>query len=258
MLEAEVLRAESGRYAAPLVLVPGLWAGRDVWRPAASFLAHRGWECRLLDLRSLGGGLTERATALAEYAAAEPSPPVLVGHDVGGLVALAAARRVPVRALVLLAPLLPRGAAFRAIALRPRALPALVLGRRVVPPRGRAALALYAELPDGHRRQLLPESAALVLDVARGRVHTLPAEGTPTLMIAGGDDALAAPSAARSFAAGIGAELEEVAGAGHWLLLGPGWEGVVGLVHRWLVRRLGEPLLEYYQEAMAERDEEPD
>jgi hypothetical protein len=33
-----------------------------------------------------------------------------------------------------------------------------------------------------------------------------------------------------------------------------GWQGTVDLLHRWLVRRLGEPLLEFHAEAMAERD----
>ena len=44
------------------------------------------------------------------------------------------------------------------------------------------------------------------------------------------------------------------------MTLAPGaderFQATGGLIHRWLVRRLGESLLEYYAEAMAERDAE--
>jgi hypothetical protein len=34
------------------------------------------------------------------------------------------------------------------------------------------------------------------------------------------------------------------------------WQAHAGAVHRWLVRRLGDTVLELYAEAMAERDDE--
>src|SRR5947207_2124740 len=107
MLTAETLPAEGARYAAGLVCIPGLWAGSRVWRGFASYLGHRGWECHLLDVRGVVGGLTARAAAVREYAAALPAPAVFVGHDAGGLVALAAAARGTAAAVVLLAPLAP-------------------------------------------------------------------------------------------------------------------------------------------------------
>jgi len=47
-------------------------------------------------------------------------------------------------------------------------------------------------------------------------------------------------------------------GAGHWLLGDAGWQPAVSLVHRWLVQRLGEPLLETYAEAQADREPSDD
>src|SRR5262245_36760372 len=131
MLAAETVHPEGARYAACQVLVPGLWAGPPAWRSVAGLLGHRGWECHLVDLRSVPGGLGARAAALAEYVAALPVPAVLVGHDAGGLAALGAAMRCPVTALVLVAPLAPGGRRARALALSAGAILALLLGRPV-------------------------------------------------------------------------------------------------------------------------------
>ncbi|HLY39085.1 MAG TPA: hypothetical protein VKU61_13665, partial [Candidatus Binatia bacterium] len=78
-------------------------------------------------------------------------------------------------------------------------------------------------------------------------------------VVAGGDDRLLDRRSAEAFARATGVELRVVEGVGHWLLAGPRWQDVAALVHRWLVQRLGESLLEFYAEAMADRDagEEP-
>jgi hypothetical protein len=65
-------------------------------------------------------------------------------------------------------------------------------------------------------------------------------------------------AAAEEFARTTGAELQVVHGAGHSLVAGPRWQEIAALVHRWLVQRLGESLLEFHAEAMAERDAEDD
>src|SRR5439155_2971703 len=64
MLSAETPPTEGARYAAGLVCIPGLWAGSGVWRGFASHLGHRGWECHLLDVRGVAGGLAARAAAV--------------------------------------------------------------------------------------------------------------------------------------------------------------------------------------------------
>lgn len=260
MLTAETVHAEGARYAACLVLVPGLWAGPEVWRGCAGFLGHRGWECHLLDLRGLAGGLEARAAAIADYTAALPAPAVLVGHDAGGLAALLAARRTSAAALVLLAPLAPGSRAARALVRSPSRLLALVRGRPVPPPAGRGAVLLAGGLPEPLRASVLgglaAEDPAVVRDVAWGRVALAPAVGVPTLLVAGEHDPLLPPAAAAALARTLAAEQSVLSAAGHWPLAGPRWQPAVDLVHRWIVRRLGAPLLELYTEAMAERDGE--
>jgi pimeloyl-ACP methyl ester carboxylesterase len=258
VLRATFLHPEGPRYAAPLVLLPGLWTPPEAARGFASYLAHRGWECHVLDLRAHDGGIAARGAAVGEYVARLTGPAVLVGHDAGALVALATAVRRPVAAVVLLAPLVPASASVRALTLRPLALPALLLGRRVPPPTGPARRMLLSGLTAAGQEStgatLAPESAAAVLDVARGRVDPAPVGAVPGLLAWGTRDPLLPGSAAVALAADVGVADRRLPDEGHWLLGGAGWQRTVGLVHRWVVQQLGESLLDLYAETMAERD----
>ena len=257
MQTPEPVHAEAARYATSLLFLPGLWAGPELWRGVAGYLAHRGWEGGLVDLRTTAGGLEGRAQAVADYAAGLPAPPVLVGHDAGGLVALTAARRGLSAAVVLVAPRGPAGAARRAIALGIAPLLALLPAGPVPPPEGRMAGRMLGDLPAAARGTLGADDAAAIRDVT-WQPTLPPAVPVPTLLVVGDRDPLLPPAAARMLAAAVGAEQRVVEGAGHWPHLGPTWSGVVTLVHRWLVQRLGEPLLETYAEAMAEREADDD
>src|SRR6185295_19104263 len=140
----------------------------------------------------------------------------------------------------------------------PRRLLALVLGRAVSPPDD-AIAAAWIDVAEPTRSQILaglsPDDAASVRDVVWGRVPpSHPAGGTPSLLLAGDRDAVVPLDAAESLARGAGAELHVIEGTGHWPLAGAGWQTTVGVVHRWLVQRLGAALLELYPEAMAERE----
>ena len=256
MLTDEIVPPEGGRYAASLVLLPGLWAGRDAWRGFATYLAHRGWECRLLDLRGTGG-FAARAAALDEYLGTLPVPAVLLGHDAGALLAAASGRRAT--AVVLLAPLVPGSAALRTLVLDARALLRLLFGRPLAPPGPSGRALAWGDLPApvaaGVLRRLGPDDAAAVHDLLRRRVP-LERTGVPALLVAGDRDPLLDPAAAVALADRLGAELAVLPAAGHALLAGPAWQQTVGLVHRWIVQRLGAPLLESYAEAMADRDAE--
>jgi pimeloyl-ACP methyl ester carboxylesterase len=262
MLTAETLPAEGARYTATLLLLPELWAGPAAWRGCASFLAHRGWTCHLLDPRRLGADMEARAAAVAEYAAAIEERTVLVGHGAGAILALGAARRRPPAALVLLGPLPAGSPGARALVLRPRALMALVAGTRVPPPARRAADLLLGGLPPAGQAAvasgLAPDAAPAVRDVVWGRWRPPAVPGVPALVVSGDRDRLLPPARAAAFARAIGARHEVLPEAGHWILAGPAWQRTVALVHRWLVQELGAALLELYEEAMAEREVEPD
>lgn len=246
---------EGGRYRVPLLVIPGLWSPPDLWRGFASYLAHRGWEVSLLGLDAVSGGLASRADAVAAHARTLQTRPVMLGHDAGAVVALLAARMVPAAALVLLHPVEPGSAAARTLTRRWDAVAALVRGRALPPPRGVAATRCFGPLDAALTARLVAEPKEPVLDVVRGRV-TMPPASAPALLVGSRDDPLlAAPEA---LATALGAESAVLPAPGHWAAAGSGWQPAVTAVHRWLVLRLGEDLLELYAEAMAERDAEND
>jgi pimeloyl-ACP methyl ester carboxylesterase len=249
MLRATPVHAESARYAASLLFLPELWTPAEVWRPVASFLGHRGWESELIHLRG-AGDLRSRVESVVAHARRLPRPPILIGHGAGAIVALDSARTGAASAAVLIAPLVRGSAAVGALTRRWDAIAASLLGRSIPPPRGEAARRTFGESPDG----LDVETARAVFDVVRGRPGTFRPVDVPTLVLAGAHDPLLPPDAAAGLAATLGAEHAEIAAAAHWPILAPAWQRTADTVHRWLVRRLGEPLLELYAEMMAERD----
>jgi pimeloyl-ACP methyl ester carboxylesterase len=235
---------EGPRYRAPLVFLPGLWAGPGAWRRAASLLAHRGWEGWLVDLAGRGG-VAQRAAALAGAVAELERPAVLIGTDAGGIVALETARLVPAAALVWVAPVLPGGRTIRRAVSPWQVLLGLTTGRAVGRPAGWAGEEGLAWARDH-------EDARLVVDVVRGR-HPARGAGVPTALV----DAPFAPEAPEGgLAASLGADVIPVAEGGRTALATGAWQANAGTVHRWLVQRLGEPVLERYEEAMADRDGE--
>ncbi len=99
---------------APILLVHGAYHGAWCFAEWLECFAAEGLAATAIDLRGhgalAGAGLSPQA-CIADYAEdvvrpaqALPAPPILLGHSLGGLVALAAAERMPVAGLVLVAP----------------------------------------------------------------------------------------------------------------------------------------------------------
>jgi pimeloyl-ACP methyl ester carboxylesterase len=216
-----------------------LWDRLESWRLFSGFFNHRGWRCAAIDV-SGAASLAELRAGLAVAIESLEAPPVIVGHDLGALLALDAAARA--RAVVALSPL--GTAAMPAL----RAAGSWLARRRGVdlgPPRGAWRGSFDATLRS-------VESPRLLADVAAARA--LDPVPVPALVMSGTADPLVPAEAARAQAAASGADLELVEG-GHLLHRDEAWEKRVAIVHRWLVRNLGADLLVLYEEAMADRDE---
>lgn len=243
-LAADLSEAERAKFTAPLVLVHGLWDAPHSWRRFMGYLSHRGWRCIALGWQdsahrqSLGHTRQSLAAALDELGEA----PVLLGHDLGGLLALEVAERS--RAAVALAPLIPTATTSLEGA-----------GTWLQRLRG-GARSPGRSLADQYPSARPTESIDLLRDVAElGAIAGVDDAGDrpPRLVVAGADDRLAPASAARALAAVCAADFEVVPG-GHRLHLDDGWEERAATVHRWLIRSLGEDLLALYDEAWADRE----
>ena len=256
MLTATPVHPEGPRYAAPIVYLAGIWVAPAVWRPAATYLAHRGWAGRLLDTRSVPGGIAARAQAVAADLARRAAPAVLVAHDAGAMVALAVAATVPVRALVLVSPLVPGAPGTHAVTWSRGLVWSLLRRRRVAPPSGRTGDAYLGGLASDARAGLASEDPRMLSELARRSRIRRPPTMPPTLVLRGDADPVVSDADARGLADDLGADLAEISGQGHWLLAAPAWQDCVHRVHRWLVQRLGEDNLELYAEAMADRDDD--
>ena len=117
-------------------------------------------------------GFDGLAAMLAEALAALGRDAIVVGHGLGGLLALGAVEHPRVRAAVALAPMLP---GFRSpLVMGAANWPARLFGRALKPPRGAALFHLLADAEPFQRealtRALVADDARAALEVVRGGI----------------------------------------------------------------------------------------
>jgi pimeloyl-ACP methyl ester carboxylesterase len=214
-------------------------AGRRVFAPdLRGHAAHQPAEA------VIGVSMADYARDLAALCRTLDAPPVIVGHSMGGLVALLAAQIVRPQALVLLAPSPPWGLVGwnleEAVTAFGAQLANLLSNGAVEP--SRELMRRYS-LPRMSRADAAPILARMRPESARAVGETLNwwldpfmttslragALGVPSLVISGADDLVHPPASGRLVAERIGAAFECVPGMSHWLLSEPGWESVAEL-----------------------------
>jgi pimeloyl-ACP methyl ester carboxylesterase len=180
------------------------------------------------------------------------TPPVLIGHSMGGLVAQMVAQRVPVRALALIAPSAPWGTLptspweimsaqglyfagqFWNKPLQPEAWVAETHALDLIPPKERDAIF----------SRFVPESGLATfeilhwgMDIRRATFVDARRVNCPVLCVAGRLDrvnpARTVASIARRYRER--GEYFEVERASHWLIGEPGWEATAMYVRDWIL-----------------------
>ena len=197
----------------------------------------------------LGQSMSDYTRAMVEVVAAQPAPPVLIGHSLGGLVAQMVAARTRIAGLILLAPSSPWGVTGSTAEEALSAVSLYALGPywalAVDPDYPSARRYLFDQLPKPERRALF---ARLTSESGRALWETLnwwldpfattlvsPERVTaPVLAIAGGKDAIHPPATVRATAARLGGETRVYPGMSHWLVGEPGWDEVAATCLGWI------------------------
>jgi pimeloyl-ACP methyl ester carboxylesterase len=256
-LEMLEVRPPEGSRATPILCVHGAFGGAWMWEVFLRGLAQRGRTAAAVSLRGHGkSGGRERLqeAVLADYTAdilrafeEFAEPPVVVAHSLGGLLMQRLLGRVPMRALVLLAPLPPEGMLLitpRLLAINPAIWREMLDGVFANGPTLRRVADLMFSrrfAPNDRQRHLVrmvPEGLQVMIE-AHLPVLTLPAfaVGVPAVVISGDEDPIVTKDAAVRAAIYHGAEYVLLPGAGHLLHLEQGAKQADHAVTSWLDTR---------------------
>jgi pimeloyl-ACP methyl ester carboxylesterase len=197
-----------------------------------------------------GLSMADYAEAIAKVIAEQDSPPVVVGHSLGGLVAQLAAARARVSGLILLAPSAPWGVTASSPEEAASALSLYALGpfwsmTAVDPSKDIAKRYLLDRVPREDRRwvyeRMRPESGRALFETLNWWLDPfattlVPPESirAPVLGIAGGGDAIHPVATVKATVTRLGGTLSVAKGASHWLPGEPGWADVAGECLSWI------------------------
>jgi pimeloyl-ACP methyl ester carboxylesterase len=245
--------------ARSVIFAHGAFCGGWAFERFRAPFEAKGLRCLAADLRghaqdagpgaAVGVSMADYAADLAGLAGREPEPPVLVGHSLGGLVALMAAARAPVRALVLLAPSSPWGIAGGTLEEAISAVSLYGLGafwtQAIEPDFGAARAYSLDRMGEAEQSRvfarMVPESGRALWETLNWWLDplmtTAVAPGAieaPVLALVGERDRVHPPATVAQIAERYGGATRILDGMSHWLVGEPGWEAVAEAVLGWL------------------------
>ncbi len=236
---------------APLLCLHGMNAGAWVYDRMLPFVAARGRSASALSFRGHPPNASlERIghVSMAEYledaseVARTMDRPIVMGHSMGGLVALQLASLGLVRAAVLVSPAPPRGVSvlsLRVLLRMLRHVPALLLSRPLLPTRGDLDAMVLNRVPADERAtsaaRFIADSGRAARDMALGPIRVPPGSvSVPLLFVGSSDDRFIPLSVVRRVASRFDAPLHVADGHGHFLFAEPGWEVHAGVMTDWM------------------------
>ena len=236
---------------AAVLCLPGLFAGAWVFGDLLPLIAARGYPASAISYRghpplpglaSIGRQSLTDFTDDACAAARALDRPIVIGHSLGGLVALLMAGRDLIRAAVLLSPAPPRGISVLSPAILTRMvryLPAMALSRPFLPtPSHLDALVLNRVPPTARvaiRDRFVPDSGRAAWEITVGSFKVPPsAVRVPVFVVGAEHDRTIPADAARKIARLYHAPFHLAAGHGHFLLSEPGWEAQAQVILDWI------------------------
>lgn len=196
-------------------------------------------------------GMKDYANDIAALVTTLKTPPILVGHSLGGLLAQMVATRVAVKGLVLLAPSAPWGVLpstlFEVVSAQAMFFVGDLANRPIAPSYDIAAAHSLDRLPKAERdavyARFVPESGRATFETMHwgldpSRATRVPASEVtcPVLCITGSEDKMNPPGTVRRIAARYRerATFEESEGHSHWLIGERGWDRVAQRALNWI------------------------
>jgi pimeloyl-ACP methyl ester carboxylesterase len=199
-----------------------------------------------------GRSMTDYAKAVAAVCDACETPPILIGHSLGGLAAQLAAGRTRLSALILLAPSAPWGVYGVTMEEGASAVSLYALGpfwlQAVAPDYSLARMYSLDRMDRDERHatfaRMIPESGRAMWETLNWWLDPFMTTSAPTrldapvLALAGERDVIHPPATVRQTAARLNGAFHSFPEMSHWLPGEPGWQAVADHCLAWLAREL--------------------
>jgi pimeloyl-ACP methyl ester carboxylesterase len=251
-LKLHSLEPENPVRSRPVLFIHGMWSGAWFWQDYLKLFAAHGYSSHALDLRGRNGSrpvpdigkvsLKDYISDVREVAEALDNP-VLIGHSVGGLLALKLAELLNPPAVVAMSPAPPRGVSpdlswnlFRAALVH---LPRVLLRRPLNPVKDWGIRHELDRLTSEERvrlnDRLVPDSGRVAWDIAGVGVPVVADNvDCPLLVVGATEDQVTRAKMVRKIAAKFKSDYREYPGFGHNIVLERGWERVATDIVEWL------------------------
>ena len=235
----------------PVLCLHGLFAGSWVYERLLPRIAERGFPASALSYRGHPPAEPSREMgrhSIVDYchdaseAARALNRPIVIGHSLGGLIALLLAGRNLIRAAVLVSPAPPRGISVLSPAILWRMIPyvpAMLFNRPFLPSDRHLDALVLNRVPEGSRsalrRRFVAGSGRVSRETALG-LFKVPARAVraPLLVVGAEHDRFIPLETASRVARAYAASWHVARGHGHFLFSEPGWEDTADVILEWI------------------------
>lgn len=249
--------ARGQKHATPLLFVHGKWHGAWCWEEHfLPFFAEQGYEAYALSLRGhgaskgriWGASIADYVNDVEQVAGGLKTPPVLIGHSMGGFITQKYLEKQPAPAAVVLTSVPPYGlwpATFALLRRHPLVVLKVLAKLRMYPVVETPALArdalfsadMPAEQVAAYQKRFNDESFRAYLDELGLNLVRSKRVKTPILVIGAEKDTVISQKAVRDTAKAYGTSAEMFPDMAHDVMLESGWEAVAKRIVEWLKER---------------------
>jgi pimeloyl-ACP methyl ester carboxylesterase len=246
----------SAAHSVPLLFVHGAWHAAWCWdENFLSYFADKGYRAVALSFRGHGESPTDkplRVCSVADYvedvrsvADRLDSPPVVIGHSMGGLIVQKYLEKYEAPAGVLMTSIPPRGNlgnALRWLKAHPWHFAKMTITGKALPYINSPQLArerfFSSHTPEADVRnyaaRLQEDSSRIGIDCLLLRLPRPKRVTAPLLVLGAEEDGAHTRKEVTATARAYGAEAEFFLDMGHNMMLEPGWDAVAERIHTWL------------------------